>query len=114
MAEAKLFRGRSYFELYKRYERLYLNIAPTNYTNLDREFTPAKKEDIFKLINDDLIDAMDVLDWTAPSSSAGVSYGRFTKAVAKHIKAQVAMWQENWMKQLNSVRIFCMSRLCNA
>lgn len=31
-----------------------------------------------------------------PSSSAGVSYGRFTKAVAKHIKAQVAMWQENW------------------
>lgn len=39
---------------------------------------------------------MDVLDWTVPSSSAGVSYGRFTKAVAKHIKAQVAMWQENW------------------
>lgn len=95
-AEAKLFRGRSYFELYKRYERLYLNTAPTDHTNLDREFAPAKKEDIFKLINDDLTDAMDVLDWTVPSSSAGVSYGRFTKAVAKHIKAQVAMWQENW------------------
>lgn len=39
---------------------------------------------------------MNVLDWTVPSSSAGISYGRFTKAVAKHIKAQVAMWQENW------------------
>ena len=95
-AEAKLFRGRSYFELYKRYERLYLNTSPTDYTNLDRVFTPAKTEDIFQLINDDLTDAMNVLDWTVPSSSAGTSYGRFTKAVAKHIKGQVAMWQKNW------------------
>ncbi|MCD8260125.1 MAG: hypothetical protein LUD15_00355 [Bacteroides sp.] len=90
--EAKLFRGRAYFELYKRYERLYLNTSPTDYTNLDRVFTPASKEDIFKLINDDLTDAMNGLDWTVPSSAAGVSYGRFTKAVAKYIKAQVAMW----------------------
>lgn len=95
-AEAKLFRGRSYFELFKRYDRLYLNTSPTDYNNLDREFTPATKEDVFQLINEDLTDAMNVLDWTVPSSSAGTSYGRFTKAVAKHIKAQVAMWQENW------------------
>ena len=95
-AEAKLFRARSYFELYKRFERLYLNTLPTDYTNIDREFTPATKDDVFSLINQDLADAMEVLDWTVPSSSVGNSYGRFTKAVAKHIKAQVAMWQENW------------------
>lgn len=28
-AEAKFFRGRAYFELYKRFERLYLNTVPT-------------------------------------------------------------------------------------
>src|SRR5690606_19746712 len=28
-AEAKMFRGRSYFELFKRFERLYLNTLPT-------------------------------------------------------------------------------------
>ncbi|MDR3218904.1 MAG: RagB/SusD family nutrient uptake outer membrane protein [Dysgonamonadaceae bacterium] len=95
-AEAKVFRARSYFELLKRFDRIYLNTFSTNYTNLDRVFTPAKQEDVYTLINQDLTDAMAVLDWKVPSSSSGTSYGRFTKAVAKHIKAQVAMWQKNW------------------
>lgn len=95
-AEAKLFRARSYFELYKRFDKVYLNTLPTNYTNLDRVFTPATEEETFKLINEDLDAAIEVLDWKPLVSSAGVYNGRFTKAVAKHIKAQVAMWQKNW------------------
>lgn len=95
-AEAKLFRARSFFELYKRFDKVYLNTIPTDYTNIDRVFTPATKEATFKLINEDLDDAIEVLDWTPQTSSAGTSYGRFTKAVAKHIKAQVAMWLEDW------------------
>lgn len=88
-AEAKVFRGRSYFELYKRFERLYLNTVPTTVGNLDRVFKPSSKEAIFDLIKDDLNDAMEVLDWTDQP-------GRWTKAVAKHIRAQVAMWEDDW------------------
>lgn len=95
-AEAKLFRARSYFELYKRFDKVYLNTIPTNSTNIERVFTPATKEATFKLINDDLDDAIETLGWAPLSLSVGTYYGRFTKAVAKHVKAQVAMWLEDW------------------
>lgn len=87
--EAKVFRGRAYFELYKRYERLYINTVPTTIGNIDRVFKPSGKEAIFDLIKSDLDDAMEILDWTDMP-------GRWTKAVAKHIRAQVAMWEDDW------------------
>ena len=37
-SEAKFFRGRSYFELWKRFDRLYLNITPSTFDNLKREY----------------------------------------------------------------------------
>ena len=88
-AEAKVFRARSYFELYKRFERLYLNTVPTTIGNLDRVFKPSGKDAIFTVIKDDLDDAIEVLDWTDLP-------GRWNKAVAKHIRAQVAMWEDDW------------------
>ena len=88
-AEAKVFRGRSYFELYKRYERLYLNTVPTTIGNIERVFKPSGKDAIFDVIKDDLDDAIEALDWTS-------SPGRWNKAVAKHIRAQVAMWEDDW------------------
>lgn len=91
-AEAKLFRGRSYFELWKRFDNLYLNTEPTTKNNLIREFTPASEQDVLSLITSDLDDAIDGLDWQIPNSE----YGRFTKAVAKHVRAQVAMWQKDY------------------
>lgn len=87
--EAKVFRARAYFELYKRFERLYLNTVPTTIGNIDRVFKPSGKEAIFEVIKQDLDDAINVLDWTDMP-------GRFTKAVAKHIRAQVAMWEDDW------------------
>lgn len=91
-AEAKMFRARAYFELYKRYENVYLNTEPTTIDNVERTYTPASKEELFALINSDLDEAIDVLDWQVPDDM----YGRFNKAVAKHVKAQVAMWQQDW------------------
>ena len=61
-AEAKVFRARSYFELYKRYERLYLNLTPTGVDNIDRKFFPSGKKDIFPVIKDDLDDAIASMD----------------------------------------------------
>lgn len=88
-AEAKVFRARSYFELYKRYERLYLNTRPTTIDNISRTFRPSGKKDIFALIKDDLDDAIEVLPWKDKP-------GRYNKAVAKHIRAQVAMWEDDY------------------
>jgi hypothetical protein len=94
--EAKFFRGRAYFELWKRFERLYLNTVPTTVDNLNRDFTPASKEDIFTLIRTDLDDAIEMLDWKIPDND----YGRVTKATAKHVRAQVAMWDKDYDKAI--------------
>lgn len=94
--EAKFFRGHAYFELWKRYERLYLNTLPTTVDNLERDFSPASKEDIFKVIRADLDSAIEMLDW----KSSDNDYGRITKATAKHVRAQVAMWDEDYDKAI--------------
>lgn len=94
--EAKFFRGRAYFELWKRFERLYLNTTPTTVDNLERDFTPASKDDIFTLIRTDLDVAAEMLDWKIPDSD----HGRVTKATAKHVGAQVAMWDKDYDKAI--------------
>lgn len=91
-AEAKFFRGRAYFLLWQRYENIYLNTEPTTVDNLQREFTPAAEEEVLSLITTDLDDAISGLDWIIPNEE----YGRLTKAVAKHVRAQVAMWQKDY------------------
>ena len=99
-AEAKFFRGRAYFELYKRFERLYLNTQPTTVDNLEREFTPAPKEDLFVVIRQDLDDAAATLAWETPETASATQYGRVTKGTAMHVRAQVAMWDQDWEKAI--------------
>lgn len=65
-SEAKFFRGRSYFELWKRFDRLYLNVTPTTVDNLKREYKPASHEELMTLMTTDLDDAMKGLDWSLP------------------------------------------------
>jgi hypothetical protein len=99
-AEAKFFRARSYFELWKRFNRLYLNTTPTTVDNLKRDYKPATQEEILSLVTADLEDAISGLDWELPQSNGQVQYGRVTKATAKHVRAQVAMWQQDWGKAI--------------
>lgn len=99
-AEAKFFRGRAYFELWKRFERLYLNTMATNTSNLEREFVPASHEDLFTVIRQDLDDAAATLDWAVPETATGKQYGRVTKGTAMHVRAQVAMWDQDWGKAI--------------
>ena len=99
-AEAKLFRGRAYFELFQRFGRLYINTEPTSWSNLDRQYSPASRQEVFSLVKSDLDDAISGLSWQLPSYGGATMYGRFTKAVAKHVRAQVAMWEENWDKAI--------------
>ena len=97
-AEACLFRARSYFLLYQRFERLYLNTEPTTVDNaFGRTFRAASKEEVFSQIKADLAEAEQYLDWNY------VQLGRLNKAVAKHIRAQVAMWEEDWDEAIKQV-----------
>ncbi|MEG0037616.1 MAG: RagB/SusD family nutrient uptake outer membrane protein [Bacteroides sp.] len=91
-SEAKFFRSRSYFELWKRFDRLYINTEITTVDNLQREFKPATTEELMTLISTDLDDAITNLDWSTAQR------GRVTKATAKHVRAQVAMWEKDWTK----------------
>lgn len=94
--EACLFRARAYFELWKRFERIYLNTEPTDASNLDKEYKPASREEVFSLLKEDLDTAIDALSYSLPVYNNGVMYGMYTKATAKHVRAQVAMWEEDW------------------
>lgn len=94
--EARCIRGRSFFELWKRYERIYLNTVATSVDNLVREYKPATTDEVFSVIKADLDAAIESLGWDLPTYNNGVMYGRHTKATAKHIRAQVAMWEEDW------------------
>lgn len=95
-AEARLTRARAYFTLFQRFSRLYLNTVPTTVDNLKRTYSPASTKEVFDLIKEDLEFAEKNLGWALPTSGAVKMYGRYTKAVALHVRAQVAMWEEDW------------------
>lgn len=103
--EACVFRARSYFMLWQRFERLYLNTEPTTVDNaFGREFKAASTEEVFAQIKEDLEEAITYLDWKVPGAGTGnVEYGRLTKAVAKHIRAQVALWEKDWDRAAKEV-----------
>ncbi|MEA4936390.1 MAG: RagB/SusD family nutrient uptake outer membrane protein [Paludibacter sp.] len=96
--EASLFRAHAYYWLQIKFGRIYLTTEPTTFETIDKAvYTPAKEEDVWKLINDDLDTAIANLDWNTPATGAGITmWGRYNKAVAKHIKAKAAMWQQDW------------------
>lgn len=89
--EACLFRAKSYLLLYKRFERLYLNLEPTSVDNaFGRTFRAASKDELFAAIKTDLDEAEKYLEWKYDEP------GRLNKAVAKHVKAIAAMWEEDY------------------
>ena len=95
--EASLFRAHAYYWLMIRFGKIYLTTEPTTYENIDNNtYSPAREEDVWKLINDDLDVAIANLSWDTPIVNQAPAHGRFNKAVAKHIKAKVAMWNNNW------------------
>lgn len=90
VAEAKVIRAHSYFYLIRRYDRIILNDQATTVGNVEREFRPADPAEVFGLINADLDFAIDALGWVAANP------GRYTQGAARHIKAKVALWQQDW------------------
>lgn len=107
IAEAKCFRAESYFRLYRTFDRIWLNTAPTTWANIDdpKEYHVASTDEVFNLLYSDLNFAIAHLDWQSKQP------GRFNQAAARHIKAKAALWQKDWDKVLAEVDTIKSSRL---
>lgn len=100
IAEASIFRAKSYFQLLVRYDRINLDTIVVTRDNVNQiTFKPANPDEVLGLIYRDLDTAMGYLDWKNSDSYKG----RFTKGVAKHLKAKVAMWKGDWAEAIKQV-----------
>lgn len=91
VGEARFFRANAVFTLFKLFNNIYVTTEPTtpeNVENIVLDKTP--EADIYALVNSDLTASIQSLDWTT------TQYGRVTQATARHLKAEVALWQKNW------------------
>ncbi len=99
VSEAKCFRAQSYFLLFRTYDRIWLTteaVSPEN-INEKRDFRPAASEDVFALMYSDLQYAIENLPWKSYET------GRFNSAAARHILADVALWNKDYQKTLDLV-----------
>lgn len=92
LREAYVYRAYAYFWLVRKYENIWLNLEPTTSENVDgRTFPVAKPADVYTQIIADLDKAIAYYgtDWT-------VVQGRFNQGVARLLRADVAMWQQDY------------------
>ncbi len=91
LAEAKFFRANAVFTLFKTFNNIYITTEPTSFETAFRTINSKTPEaDIYKLVNGDLIYSIENLTW------ASYQVGRVNQATARHLKAEVALWQKNW------------------
>lgn len=97
MGETYLFRAHAYYWLWTKFGRLFITTEPIRYNEVNSFVcTPAPEADVLKRIDDDLRDAITNLPWELPTENSALLYGRFTKAVAKHLKVKMAMWEKDY------------------
>ena len=90
LAESKFFRAHSLFMLWKIFNNVYIKTEPTTPENaFDKVSQPSSKEDIFAAVAADLEFAIENLEWS-------VEAGRVNQALARHIRAKLALWDEDW------------------
>lgn len=103
MGETYLFRAHAYYFLWTKFGRLFITTEPIRYTEVGNIVcTPAPDEQVLKRIDDDLKDAMTYLTWEVPTENGTPLSGRFTKAVAKHLKVKMAMWEKDYETAKNT------------
>lgn len=91
LGEARFFRANSVFILYKLFNNIYITTEPTSPDNAQRVITDKSNEtEIFSLVKSDLDFAIENLAWTTAEP------GRITQGMARHLRAEVALWQQDW------------------
>lgn len=105
VAEASFWRAYCYYGLYSRFSRLYLSTRPVTRDNIgDMNFVPAHRDSVFALMYSDLDRAIRGLPLTVEKKNTG----RIGRAAARHMKALVAAWDQNWSEvalQVDSIEI---------
>ncbi|WP_445736606.1 RagB/SusD family nutrient uptake outer membrane protein [Mariniflexile sp.] len=91
IGQAKYIRAQSYLDLIRLYGNILLDTTVTTYENLNdpKEYKPANPADIYKLIDSDLDFAIANLKWN-------VAPGRAGQGAARMLRANSAMWQQDW------------------
>ena len=91
LGEAKFFRANSVFTLFRLFNNIYITTEPTRPDNVAKVITNKSSEaDIYALVIADLNDAIQKLDYKTSEP------GRITKGMARHLRAEVALWQKDW------------------
>src|SRR5690606_15894101 len=84
-------RANAVFTLYRLFNNIYVNTAPTSPENaFDIPQDKSSEEEIFSLLRADLDFAIANLEYQSPQ------IGRWTKGGARHLRAKVAMWEKDW------------------
>jgi starch-binding outer membrane protein, SusD/RagB family len=91
LGEAKVIRAMTYFKLIQLYDNILIDtVATTTENAFDKvEYKPASKEEVYKLINADL-------DFAIAKLPYNVKPGQVGKALARHLRAQTAAWNNDW------------------
>ncbi|MGA8852681.1 MAG: RagB/SusD family nutrient uptake outer membrane protein [Christiangramia sp.] len=91
LAEAKAMRANSYFILYRLFNNIFITTEPTTPENaFDVPQDKSSEEEIFALLRSDLDFAIENLD---PNPA---EFGRWSEGAARHVRAKVAMWEEDY------------------
>lgn len=91
LGEARFFRANAVFILFKLFNNIYVTTEPTTPENAFRVINDKTPEaEIFNLIKDDLTYAIANLAWKYPDA------GRINQGTARHVRAEVALWQKDW------------------
>lgn len=97
-AEARYFRGETFFTLLRLYDNILLDTIPSTIETYfsgenDTNFTPANKSDVYNLIDRDFDYAIRNLP-----SATEAEYGKLNSAVAQLLKGKSAMWQQDYQE----------------
>lgn len=93
LAQAKFFRANSIFTLYKLFNNIFVTTEPTTPQNATTIILDKSPEAVvYTQIKTDLAFAVANLPMTT------TDFGRITQATARHVKAEVALWQLDWQE----------------
>lgn len=91
LAEAKTMRANSYFILYRLFNNIFVTTEPTTPENaFDKPQDKSSKEEIFALLRSDLDFAIENLSYNPEQ------FGRWGQGAARHLRAMVALWEEDY------------------
>ncbi len=91
LAEAKTMRANSYFILYRLFNNIFITTEPTTPENaFDVPQDRSSEEEIFSLLRSDLDFAIEHLSYNPEK------FGRWSQGAARHLRAMVALWEEDY------------------